>query len=51
MDERRIQHIAGPVPGVALCGALLALDLPGLMITCEVCWEAQRHERAEGKRR
>jgi hypothetical protein len=48
-DERQIQHIAGPVEGIALCGALLKPDKPGLALTCEVCWEAQRHD--EGKRR
>jgi hypothetical protein len=50
MDEPRLQHIAGPVEGVALCGALLDPNMAGLVATCDTCWEIYRRERAEGKR-
>jgi hypothetical protein len=50
MDKPRVQHIAGPVHGLALCGALLHRNMAGLVATCEMCWEIYHRERAEGKR-
>jgi len=49
-DEKRIQHITGPVPGIAVCGALLDPNMAGLVATCELCWEEHRKEHREGKR-
>lgn len=33
MDEKRIQHIAGPVAGMAVCGAILNPNMAGLIAT------------------
>lgn len=44
-DEKRVQHIAGPVAGLAVCGAILNPNMAGLVATCERCWDIHREER------